>query len=142
MKHIDVAIAVLVVDHRVLVCQRKDKDTFGGYWEFPGGKREPNESIEQCLRRELREELAIEVEPTAALPVVQHKYPHVHLSLHPFLCRLVSGKPQLLECQKLAWASSAELGNYNFPPANAAMIEQIIQRLNTVGYEACESVKV
>jgi len=132
MKQIDVAIAVVVVDNRVLVCQRKDKDTFGGYWEFPGGKRDGNESIEQCLRRELREELDIEVEPVSACPVVRHSYPHVHLALHPFLCRLMSGQPKLIECQKLAWVLPGELGEYKFPPANATMIRDIVERLKSV----------
>ena len=62
MKRIDVAIAVVVEGGRVLICQRKEKDTFGGFWEFPGGKCEAGESLEQCLVREMREELAIVVE--------------------------------------------------------------------------------
>ena len=63
MKQIDAPIAIITRGNRILVCQRHDHDTFGGYWEFPGGKREDGETLEQCLARELMEELAIAARP-------------------------------------------------------------------------------
>jgi mutator protein MutT len=63
MKQIDAAIAVVTRGGQILVCQRHDHDTFGGYWEFPGGKREAGETLQDCLARELMEELAIRAKP-------------------------------------------------------------------------------
>jgi 8-oxo-dGTP pyrophosphatase MutT (NUDIX family) len=67
MKQIDAAIAVITRGGRILVCQRHETDTFGGLWEFPGGKRESGETLEQCLARELIEELAVRAKPVAQL---------------------------------------------------------------------------
>ena len=74
-------------DRKVLVCQRKDVDTFGGFWEFPGGKQELGETLEQCLARELREELAIAARPIARLSTVGHDCANVQIRLHPFVLR-------------------------------------------------------
>src|SRR3954454_21204073 len=81
---------------KVLICQRPEGKSFAGYWEFPGGKREPGETLEQCLRRELREELAIEVTPVHALSTLDHDYPRGPIRLHPWVCTHDDGEPQLL----------------------------------------------
>jgi mutator protein MutT len=130
MKRIDAAIGIVLKDGKILVCQRKDDDTFGGYWEFPGGKQEDGESLEQCLARELREELNIAARPTTPLDPIVHDYPEVLVRLHPFLCEHESGEPELLECQATRWIEPAELPNYRFPPANESLIEQILKSLS------------
>jgi 8-oxo-dGTP diphosphatase/A/G-specific adenine glycosylase len=131
MKRIDAAIAIIVrpADRRVLICQRKDDDSFGGYWEFPGGKQECDETLEQCLARELREELNISATPTEPLPPIEHDYPRAKVRLHPFLCTHESGEPQLIECQQALWIEPTSLRDYRFPPANEELIEQVIRRL-------------
>ena len=129
MKRIEAAIAIVLKGGKILVCQRKDDDTFGGYWEFPGGKQEDGESLEQCLARELREELNIAARPTTLLDPIVHDYPEVLVRLHPFLCEHESGEPELLECQATRWIDPAELPNYRFPPANESLIEQILKSL-------------
>ncbi len=129
MKRIDAAIAIIVRGDKVLICQRKDGDTFGGYWEFPGGKQEHGETLEQCLARELNEELAITAKPTARLTVVEHDYPNVHLRLHPFVCDHDQGEPQPLECQATRWIEPTELRDYRFPPANESLIEEVVNYL-------------
>jgi mutator protein MutT len=130
MKRIDAAIAVVVRGDKVLICQRKDDDTFGGYWEFPGGKQEHGETLEECLARELTEELAISAKPTARLTVVEHDYPHVQLRLHPFVCEHTEGEPQHLECQATLWIEPAALRDYRFPPANESLIEEVVSYLS------------
>jgi 8-oxo-dGTP diphosphatase/A/G-specific adenine glycosylase len=130
-KRIDAAIAVVFRGSKILLCQRKDDDAFGGYWEFPGGKLEPGETLEQCLSRELREEINIEARPARALPVIEHDYPHLLVRLHPFLCEHVAGEPALIECQHAIWINPAELRNYRLPPANQQLIEQVIQHFAT-----------
>jgi mutator protein MutT len=126
---IDAAIAIVVRSGKILVCQRKDDDTFGGYWEFPGGKQEDGESLEECLARELREELNIAARPISALAPVVHDYPEAMVRLHPFLCEHESGEPQLIECQAARWINPVELRDYRFPPANEGLIEEIILRM-------------
>ena len=123
---IDAAIAVVTREGKVLVCQRKEGDTLGGYWEFPGGKCEAGETLEQCLARELREELAIAARPLARLTTIEHDYPHALLRLHPFICELESGEVRHLECQASHWIDPLKLRDYRFPPANETLIEEAI----------------
>ena len=72
MTRIDAAIAVVIRNGKVLVCQRKEDDTFGGFWEFPGGKQEDGETLHECLARELAEELAIRAKPIEQLTTIEH----------------------------------------------------------------------
>lgn len=127
MKKVDAAIAVVVRGEKILVCQRKQDDTFGGYWEFPGGKQEEGETLEQCLARELSEELAIVARPIQRLTMIEHEYPHVSLRLHPFVCDHEDGEPQHLECQASAWIDAEALRDYRFPPANESLIEEVVE---------------
>jgi mutator protein MutT len=143
MKRIDVAIAVIcraLFDGKtcesggkssveLLICQRKQDDSFGGYWEFPGGKCETGETLEECLSRELREELDITARPVETLSPISHDYPSGRFTLHPFLCEHISGEPRLIECQQVKWITPGELANYRFPPANETLIAEIMKRL-------------
>jgi len=125
-RRIDAAIALIVRGGKLLVCQRKDDDAFGGFWEFPGGKCEMGETLHQCLARELREEIGVVAIPIAELTTVEHDYPHVLIRLHPFVCRHESGEVQHLECQASRWIEPIELRDYQFPPANESLIEEAI----------------
>jgi mutator protein MutT len=127
LKRVAVAIGIVARGGRVLVCQRREDpgDAFGGMWEFPGGKCEPGETPEACVRRELREELGIEVAPTAALAVIEHRYPSVHVQLHPFVCRLESGEPTAISAAEARWVDRGELGGYRFPEANASLLREL-----------------
>ncbi len=129
MKRIDAAIAIVCRGQHVLVCQRKDDDEMGGYWEFPGGKCEAGETLEKCLERELREELAIRARPIARLTTIEHDYPHALLRLHPFICLHEAGDVQHLECQASRWIEPSDLRAYRFPPANESLIEEAIAHL-------------
>ena len=132
-RRIDAAIALVVRGGKVLVCQRKDDDTFGGFWEFPGGKCESGETLHQCLARELREELAITARPVAQLTTVEHDYPQVLVRLHPFVCAHETGEVQHIECQASRWVEPEELREYRFPPANESLIEEAIAYLRRDG---------
>ncbi len=119
--HYDVAAAVTLRDgdpsvarrgrrpQQVLVAQRRPEDMLGGLWEFPGGKRQGGESLPEALRRELEEELAIEVRVGEELVVVNHAYTHFRITLTAFLCKLVAGTPQCIECADARWATLAEV---------------------------------
>ena len=126
MKHFDVAVAIVFHDSRVLITRRKTGGVLGGYWEFPGGKVEPGESLENCVRRELVEELGIIIQPVISFTPTGHQYPDQHITLHPFLCTHESGKPKPLACEEIRWVKPVELRSYSFPSANQPLIEQVI----------------
>jgi A/G-specific adenine glycosylase len=103
------AAVTIAADGRILVAQRHADDMLGGLWEFPGGKREEGETLPECLAREMREELDIEVEVGAMLTVVKHAYTHFRITLHAFRCRVVAGEPRCLDCAAFRWVTLAEL---------------------------------
>jgi A/G-specific adenine glycosylase len=128
--HYEAAAAVTVrADGCVLVAQRKADDMLGGLWEFPGGKREVDETLPECLVREMREELDVEVEVGELLTVVKHAYSHFRLTLHVFRCRLAAGEPRCLECAAFRWATLAELDALPMSVAD----RKIAQVLNEAG---------
>lgn len=127
---IDVVIAIVTRGGKVLICQRPEGKSFGGFWEFPGGKREPCETIEQCLRRELKEELAIEVTPLRPLTTVDHDYPRGPIRLHPFVCAHAGGEVRPLACLRAEWIDPAQLNRYQFPPANDRLIAEAMEALS------------
>lgn len=107
---IDVAVGILLQDNGdVLLAQRPTGKPYAGYWEFPGGKVEPGESILAALEREFVEELGIEVLSAEAWCGVEHVYPHAHVRLHFFISREWRGMPQSLEGQAFAWQGSVDL---------------------------------
>ncbi|MGD1996725.1 MAG: A/G-specific adenine glycosylase [Anaerolineae bacterium] len=108
--HYDVAASVTVrADGRVLIAQRHADDMLGGLWEFPGGICEGDESLRECLVRELREELDVEVEVGEQLTVIEHAYTHFRITLHAFRCRLKHGEPRCLDCAAFRWVNPTDL---------------------------------
>ncbi len=121
--HYDVAAAVIWGDDgRLLIARRLPDDMLGGMWEFPGGRCEPGESLAECLRREIREELGLEIEIGDQLAMVRHAYSHFRITLHVFHCRPVGGEPQALECAECRWVSVGELPGFPFPVADQRII--------------------
>lgn len=120
-----VAAAALVdADNRILLARRPAGKTFAGLWEFPGGKIEPGETPEQALRRELAEELSIDVCPGCLSPLTfaSHSYPEFHLLMPVFLCRQWDGSVAAQEGQELAWVKPNRLATYPMPPADRPLI--------------------
>ncbi len=110
---------------RLLITQRPLGKHLGGLWEFPGGKLEPDESFEDCLVRELREELGIEVQVGAMLAAVEHAYPEKQVHIQFYRCCLVSGTPKPIECADLEWVGAHELDSFVFPPADSGLLAQL-----------------
>lgn len=129
-KIIEVAAAVIIQDGRCLITQRLDTSPLGGLWEFPGGKRHPDESLEDCLRREIKEELDIKVQVGETIKVIQHAYPAYTVRLHFYRCTGIEGIPRTLGNQAYRWVPVSELSQYAFPEANRSLIRDL-QKTNS-----------
>lgn len=119
-----VAAAVVERDGRFLVTQRLHGTHLAGTWEFPGGKCEPDESLEKCLVREMHEELGVSCSIGPEIFRVSHEYPERRVDLHFFACELAAEPvPQI--GQAMRWVSRAELPTLAFPPADAELIRRL-----------------
>ena len=112
-------------DGKLLITQRRARAHLDGLWEFPGGKRESDETFEQCLVREIREELGVEIAVGKLFESVFHTYPEKTVHLKFFVCRLERGEPQTLGCAAFKWINAAELDNYQFPAADTKLLGKI-----------------
>lgn len=123
LPHKPIGVAVIRNDQGlVLIDRRPAEGLLGGLWEFPGGKVEPGESVADCVRREIAEELAIAIEVGEELITVDHAYTHFKVSLHVHLCRHLSGEPQAIGCEEVRWVAIEELDQFPFPKANTRII--------------------
>src|SRR5271169_3738333 len=122
---IEVSAALLFRNGKVLITQRPAGSHLGGLWEFPGGKREPGETFEQCLVRELREELGVEVAVQGLLEEITHAYTGKRVHLKFFSCRLLVGEPRALGCAAVKWVGKPELADHDFPAADARLLHKL-----------------
>ncbi len=121
--HHDVTAAVIRGEGgRVLIAQRPLESMLGGLWEFPGGKRHPGEELRDCLRREIEEELDVEIEVGELLCAIDHTFTHFHMTLYAFDCRLARGAPRCLGCIDLRWVSFDDAGALPFPVADQKIL--------------------
>ena len=124
--HIVVGAAV-VTDRKgnVLVAQRRSEDMLGGLWEFPGGKQEPGETIQQCIARELEEELGIHIEVGEFLITVRHAYSHFTMDMHTYFATIKTGRPRALHCQDFQWLKVSELRKVPYSKADLKVIDAL-----------------
>ncbi len=123
---LEVGCAIIAKGGKLLIAQRKPGDHLGGYWEFPGGKRENCETIEACLIREVEEELGVSIRPRKLLREVTHRYPERELLLCFWICDWSAGEACAKDCQDFRWISPSELTAFKFPPADADIIRELI----------------
>lgn len=119
-----VAAAVVEHERRFLITRRQRGTHLEGFWEFPGGKCEPGESHSDCLARELREELGVEVRVGPEILATTHTYPDRRVELHFLRCELL-GRPIPQIGQRMRWAARGELRALPFPPADVELIERL-----------------
>jgi len=110
-------------DGRILIAQRLPHGLLPNLWEFPGGKQERGETLQQCCIREIREELGIGISVGKKIAKVDHAYSHYSVTLHFFSCRLVSGAPKALGCQAWRWVHPSCLRDFAFPRANWPVLD-------------------
>lgn len=126
VKVVHVAVGVIINQrNEVLISLRHPESHQGGLWEFPGGKLEPDEDVQQALGRELLEELNIRVQPDRQLLQINYDYPDKSVLLDVWLIRDFVGEPVGKEGQPIQWQAIARLDSQLFPPANASIIEAI-----------------
>ena len=124
METVEVVAAVIEREGKILITRRPAGSHLGGLWEFPGGKPEPGETFEEALRREIEEELGAGASVGERLDTIEWQYPDKRVRLLFFRCR-IEGDPRPLEGQEMAWVDPPDLGRYEFPAADAALIERL-----------------
>jgi mutator protein MutT len=122
---VEVSAALIFHDGRLLITQRNADAHMGGRWEFPGGKREAGETFEQCLAREIREELGVDISVGELFAELLHHYPEKSVQLKFFRCRLLAGEPQPLDCAAIRWVGPEELAHFEFAAADARLLESL-----------------
>mgnify|MGYP005903747957 CR=1 FL=1 len=127
MKSISVAAAIIKEGNKIFATER-GYGSFKGWWEFPGGKMEPGESREEALMREIREELDTDIRVDAFLTTVECDYPSFHLTMHCYLCTVVSGSLVLKEHESAAWLGADELDRVAWLPADVEVVKEIKKR--------------
>ncbi len=120
-----VAAGVLEREGSVLAARRKKGSHLEGHWEFPGGKIEAGESPEECLVRELAEEIGVVVEPRGILEVVFHRYPEKNVLLLFYRCDLLEGEPRALECDEIRWVALPDLPSLDWAPADVPFVRRL-----------------
>jgi len=109
----------------VLIARRKQGDMLGGLWEFPGGKQEPGETIQECIVRELNEELGIKTVAEEHLITVKHAYSHFVMTMHVYCTKIVSGHPRAIHCADYAWAEVPNLGKFAWSKADLQVVDKL-----------------
>ena len=120
--HFHVTAGLVWRDGKLLITRRPAASHLAGYWEFPGGKQEPGESLEACLEREFLEELAMEVKAVKHLLQIDHDYETKSITLHLFQCHWMKGAPTPLGCDELRWVRPEELADYQLPPPDVQVL--------------------
>lgn len=117
-----------VLQKQLFATQRGYGD-WKGWWEIPGGKIEPGETPEECIVREIREELATQVHAEKEIGVVEYDYPTFHLTMHCILCSIISGKLELLEHENATWLTAETLRSVEWLPADELILDKVAQLL-------------
>lgn len=131
MKTIEVVAAIMIKDGQVFATQRGYGE-WKGWWEFPGGKMEPGESPQEALKREIREELEAEITVGQLLETVEWDYPAFHLTMHCFVCSLISKDMRLNEHEAAAWLTKETLHTVKWLPADEGLIPKIAAILEEI----------
>lgn len=110
---------------KILICQRADDSSMGGLWEFPGGKLEPGESLEECVVRECREELSVEIAVHGIFAQTQYQYPDKLIDFTFFSASVTGGDIKMNVHKAIRWADISETANYEFCPADIEILDML-----------------
>lgn len=124
MKNIHVSAAIIIKDNKIFVTQRGYGE-FKDWWEFPGGKIEEGETPEECLKREIKEELKADINIDKYLCTVEYDYPNFHLKMECFICSLIDGHLELVEAEDAKFITKDQLDNIDFLPADLLVVKEL-----------------
>lgn len=124
MKNIHVSAAIIMKDNKIFVTQRGYGE-FKDWWEFPGGKIEEGETPEECLKREIKEELEADININKYLCTVEYDYPNFHLKMECFICSLIDGHLELVEAEDAKFITKDQLDNIDFLPADLLVVKEL-----------------
>jgi 8-oxo-dGTP diphosphatase len=124
---IEVTAGIIYKDNKILIARRAPHKHMGGYWEFPGGKIEAGETPEQCLEREIKEELGIKIKVGAFLKENEHDYGSKQILLKAYLCDFLHGQIQLKDHDQAEWIERAKLLEYEFAPADIPFVQTLLK---------------
>lgn len=124
MKNIHVSAAIIMKDNKIFVTQRGYGE-FKDWWEFPGGKIEEGETPEECLKREIKEELEADINIDKYLCTVEYDYPNFHLKMECFICSLIDGHLELVEAEDAKFITKDKLDNIDFLPADLLVVKEL-----------------
>lgn len=124
----DVCGALIEHQGKFLIAKRKSNDSFGGLWEFPGGGIEPGEEKEECLEREIKEELGVDIEVERLIYVFEDEIPELKINVYLFECKIKQGIPKPLDCQQVLWANLDQLKKLKLAQADAKVLNWLIAR--------------
>lgn len=125
--HYHIAVGIIWRGDEILIARRPEEGLLGGLWEFPGGKLENGETLQQAVAREISEELDVQVSVQELLTVIKHQYTHFKITLHAFHCQYLSGVPKAIGCTEWRWVKKEELDAFAFPTANRKILNQLLQ---------------
>ena len=128
MKQIEVVAAIIHDDEGHIFATQRGYGDFKDWWEFPGGKMEAGETPEEALKREIREELSTEISVDEFLCTVEYDYPMFHLTMHCYLCSLVTEALHLNEHEAAKWLAKDDLDSVKWLPADVKVVETIKQK--------------
>lgn len=123
MKQIEVVAAIIHDDEGRLFATQRGYGDFKDYWEFPGGKMEPGETPEEALKREIWEELETRIEVEQFVATIDYDYPKFHLTMHCYLCSLLTESLHLIEHEAAKWLSKDDLDSVNWLPADMKVLD-------------------
>jgi len=126
--HYDIGVGVIWKNHKVLIQRRPPEKLLGGLWEFPGGKHEGDETLEETVAREIAEELSIEVRVTDLVTTVRHAYSHFRITLYAYHCQFRSGTPTPRAATDWRWVKVHDLEDYAFPKANKDVLKVLLKQ--------------
>lgn len=120
-----VTAAAIIRNGKLLISQRQAGSHMEYKWEFPGGKLEPEETPEECIVREIKEELDMDIAVSDIYKVVMFKYEEKDILLLCYLCKLIKGEGKKLECNDFKWINRTELDGYDYVPADKPIVEKL-----------------
>ncbi|MFH1511448.1 MAG: 8-oxo-dGTP diphosphatase MutT [Candidatus Woesearchaeota archaeon] len=130
MKEIDVTAGIIRIGNSYLIAQRKESDKLGLLWEFPGGKIKKEESPEECLRRELKEEFNIDSKVGKLFCVSKYDYPDFRIKLMAYIIDSYEGDFEVSAHEQIKWVDIVELPGYKFAPADIPIVEKLLSEYN------------